>query len=154
MKKIVTGFYEHTLEWGMLALGVILLGFFFRDTFLLAQMVFTANMTADFYAISELVLETFLFFEFVVLTREYFITNHISLTNFMYIGITAMLRNLLVNHANATEVLIQAFAIVVLLLGLMGYLLVNQRLTNLKHADERDTIDFEIKHEADRLKRD
>lgn len=142
MKNIVKQFYSHILEWGMLALGIILLGFFFRDTILLAKLVFAANMPADFYTISELILETFLFFEFVVLTREYVVTKHISLKNFMYIGITAMLRNLLVNHADATEVLIQALAIVVLLVGLMGYSWMNHHLRNLQNANERDTIDF------------
>jgi len=141
LKNYVRLFYRHVLEWGMLILGVILLGFFFRDAFLLAQLVFTAAMPADFYTISELVLETFLFFEFVILTREYFLTDHISLKNFMYIGITAMLRNLLVNHADATEVLIQSLAIVVLLLGLMGFSWMNYYLKSLHDADENDNID-------------
>lgn len=142
MKTIIKTFYSHILEWGMLALGIILLGFFFRDAALLARMVFTADMPMDFYTISELILETFLFFEFVVLTREYVVTKHISLKNFMYIGITAMLRNLLVNHADAEDVLIQAIAIVVLLIGLMGYSWMNQHLRNLQNSDEHDTIDF------------
>lgn len=142
MKKIVQAFYDHILEVGMLILGVILLGFFFRNTVLLGLSVFNANMPMDFYVVSELILETFLFFEFIVLTREYVLTKHISLKNFMYIGITAMLRNLLVNHADAQEVLIQALAIVVLLVGLMGYSWMNQHLRNLQNSNERDTIDF------------
>lgn len=142
MKKFVQACYDHILEMGMLILGVILLGFFFQNTILLGLSVFNANMPTDFYMVSELILETFLFFEFIVLTREYVLTKHISLKNFMYIGITAMLRNLLVNHADAQEVLIQALAIVVLLIGLMGYSWMNQHLRNLQNSNERDTIDF------------
>ncbi|SCB86753.1 phosphate-starvation-inducible PsiE family protein [Weissella bombi] len=138
--------YNVVLGAGMLVLGIIMFGFFLKDVWQLAQLLWTANLTDNFYAITRLILETFLFFEFVVLTQEYFLKNHISLENFMYIGITAMLRNLLVYHDDTIGILIQSVAIGLMILVLIAYRWSRRHLADLEHQEERTEYIFAEEH--------
>ena len=110
-RKIIEKCYAIILDLAMLVLGIVMIGFFVKELWELVTMLMHVDLATDFFGVAERILETFLFFEFVVLTREYFIQDRISLQNFMYIGITALLRNLLVYHADTIGILIQAAAI-------------------------------------------
>ncbi len=109
-------------------------------------MLMHVDLATDFFGVAERILETFLFFEFVVLTREYFIQDRISLQNFMYIGITALLRNLLVYHADTIGILIQAAAIAILILVLVVYRWSRRYLADLAHREEREELVFAEEH--------
>lgn len=138
--------YNVVLGIGMLVLGIIMFGFFLKDVWQLAQLLWQVNLTDNFYNITRLILETFLFFEFVVLTQEYFLKNHISLENFMYIGITAMLRNLLVYHDDTLGILIQSVAIGLMILVLIVYRWSRRYLADLEHQEERTEFIFAEEH--------
>lgn len=145
-RKIIEKGYAIILDLAMLVLGIVMIGFFVKELWELVTMLMHVDLATDFFGVAERILETFLFFEFVVLTREYFIQDRISLQNFMYIGITALLRNLLVYHADTIGILIQAAAIAILILVLVVYRLSRRYLADLAHREEREELVFAEEH--------
>ena len=145
-RKIIEKGYAIILDLAMLVLGIVMIGFFMKELWELVTMLMHVDLATDFFGVAERILETFLFFEFVVLTREYFIQDRISLQNFMYIGITALLRNLLVYHADTIGILIQAAAIAILILVLVVYRWSRRYLADLAHREEREELVFAEEH--------
>lgn len=145
-RKIIEKGYAIILDLAMLVLGIVMIGFFVKELWKLVTMLMHVDLATDFFGVAERILETFLFFEFVVLTREYFIQDRISLQNFMYIGITALLRNLLVYHADTIGILIQAAAIAILILVLVVYRWSRRYLADLAHREEREELVFAEEH--------
>ncbi|MBJ7688978.1 phosphate starvation protein [Weissella confusa] len=145
-RKIIEKGYAIILDLAMLVLGIVMIGFFLKELWELVTMLMHVDLATDFFGVAERILETFLFFEFVVLTREYFIQDRISLQNFMYIGITALLRNLLVYHADTIGILIQAAAIAILILVLVVYRWSRRYLADLAHREEREEMVFAEEH--------
>lgn len=145
-RKIIEKGYAIILDLAMLVLGTVMIGFFVKELWELVTMLMHVDLATDFFGVAERILETFLFFEFVVLTREYFIQDRISLQNFMYIGITALLRNLLVYHADTIGILIQAAAIAILILVLVVYRWSRRYLADLAHREEREELVFAEEH--------
>lgn len=145
-RKIIEKGYAIILDLAMLVLGIVMIGFFVKELWELVTMLMHVDLATDFFGVAERILETFLFFEFVVLTREYFIQDRISLQNFMYIGITALLRNLLVYHADTIGILIQAAAIAILILVLVVYRWSRRYLADLTHREEREELVFAEEH--------
>ncbi|WP_373891385.1 phosphate-starvation-inducible PsiE family protein [Weissella confusa] len=145
-RKIIEKGYAIILDLAMLVLGIVMIGFFVKELWELVTMLIHVDLATDFFGVAERILETFLFFEFVVLTREYFIQDRISLQNFMYIGITALLRNLLVYHADTIGILIQAAAIAILILVLVVYRWSRRYLADLAHREEREELVFAEEH--------
>ncbi len=73
---------------------------------------------ASFGELLEQILIFFLYFEFIALIVKYFKEHyHFPLRYFMYIGITAMLRVIIINHENAKDTLLFSFSILVLVIG-------------------------------------
>jgi len=69
------------------------------------------------------ILVFFLYFEFITMIVKYFKEDyHFPLRYFMYIGITAMLRLIIVEHDSAKDTLL--FALVILIL-IIGYYIIN-----------------------------
>ncbi|HJE32039.1 MAG TPA: phosphate-starvation-inducible PsiE family protein [Weissella confusa] len=145
-RKIIEKGYAIILDLAMLVLGIVMIGFFVKELWELVTMLMHVDLATDFFGVAERILETFLFLEFVVLTREYFIQDRISLQNFMYIGITALLRNLLVYHADTIGILIQAAAIAILILVLVVYRWSRRYLADLAHREEREELVFAEEH--------
>lgn len=148
-RKMIDKFYGIIFDIAMILLGLIMVGFFGKEIWNLASLLFSNKVIFNFYNIAEIILETFMFFEFAILTREYFIQDRISLQNFIYIGITAMLRSLLVIHNNTLEMLIQASAISLLVLVFIAYNLAKRHILTQKHNDERDEVVFHEEHNTD-----
>lgn len=74
--------------------------------------------SASFGELLEQILIFFLYFEFIALIVKYFKEHyHFPLRYFMYIGITAMLRVIIINHENAKDTLLFSFSILVLVIG-------------------------------------
>lgn len=73
---------------------------------------------ASFGEFFEKILIFFLYFEFIALIVKYFKEHyHFPLRYFMYIGITAMLRVIIINHENAINTLLFSLSILVLIIG-------------------------------------
>ena len=73
---------------------------------------------ANNYELLEHILIFFLYFEFVAMIVKYFKENyHFPLRYFLYIGITAMIRLIIVSHENGLQTLLYACAILVLIIS-------------------------------------
>ena len=73
---------------------------------------------ASFGEFLERILIFFLYFEFIALIVKYFREHyHFPLRYFMYIGITAILRVIIINHENAFDTLLFSLTILVLVIG-------------------------------------
>ncbi|CAH0419227.1 phosphate-starvation-inducible PsiE family protein [Periweissella ghanensis] len=145
-RKYIDKTYAFILDIAMIALGIIMMSFFAKEIWNLASVLLVGGTSVDFYKVSEMILETFMFFEFAILTREYFVQDRISLQNFIYIGITAMLRNLLVIHNDTLDIMIQAAAISLLMVVFIAYNLAKRHILTEKHHDERDGKLFVEEH--------
>ncbi|ADF39245.1 phosphate-starvation-inducible protein [Priestia megaterium DSM 319] len=67
------------------------------------------------YKVLESILVFFLYFEFIAMIVKYFQENyHFPLRYFLYIGITALIRLVIVEHDNPVTTLLHTFAILVL----------------------------------------
>ncbi|MBD3110230.1 phosphate-starvation-inducible protein PsiE [Bacillus sp. AGMB 02131] len=77
-----------------------------------------ASKSLDNYELLEHILIFFLYFEFVAMIIKYFKENyHFPLRYFLYIGITAMIRLIIVSHENGLQTLLYSCAILVLIIS-------------------------------------
>ncbi|MCK3655363.1 phosphate-starvation-inducible protein PsiE [Pasteurellaceae bacterium Macca] len=71
------------------------------------------------FQIVEKIVIFFLYFEFLALIVQYFKYNyHFPLRYFLYIGITAMVRLIIVDHSNAIHTVLFALAILIMIIAL------------------------------------
>lgn len=74
----------------------------------------------DYNKIVEELITFFLYFEFLALITKYFKNNfHFPLHYFLYIGITAIVRLIIVSHDLSTDILIWSISILVLVISLL-----------------------------------
>lgn len=98
-------------------------------SFLLAKEIFdfmnivSKNGTSDYKIFLANILVFFLYFEFITMIVKYFKDDyHFPLRYFIYIGITAMVRLIIVEHDHAMDTLIYSLVILVLIIG---YFIIN-----------------------------
>ncbi|MBW7981863.1 phosphate-starvation-inducible protein PsiE [Enterobacillus tribolii] len=120
-----------TLQWvlniGLIILAIILAVFLAKETYSLATVLFNASQNASSYLLIEGIVIYFLYFEFIALIVKYFQSGfHFPLRYFIYIGITAIIRLIIVDHESPTDTLIYSGAILLLVLAL--YLANTERL--------------------------
>ena len=102
----------------LLCLGVILVVFLGKETFHLAHVLFTPEPVSKYKLVEGLVVY-FLYFEFIALIVKYFESGfHFPLRYFVYIGITAIVRLIIVDHESPMAVLIYSGAILILVVTL------------------------------------
>ena len=96
---------------------MILLG---KQTFELGQIiVLKASDTTIAYVLAERIVVYFLYFEFLALIVKYFTAGfHFPLRYFLYIGITAMIRLIIVDHSSSLGTLAVAAAILLMVIAL------------------------------------
>ncbi|MED4551232.1 phosphate-starvation-inducible protein PsiE [Lysinibacillus fusiformis] len=82
-----------------------------------------ANDNNDYKLILANILVFFLYFEFITMIVKYFKEDfHFPLRYFIYIGITAMLRLIIIEHEKPIDTLIYALVILILIIG---YFIIN-----------------------------
>ncbi|MDR0717938.1 MAG: phosphate-starvation-inducible protein PsiE [Azoarcus sp.] len=100
-------------------LVVILLAFLLRETWILVLILLKNDHGHGGYEMIEGIVIWFLYFEFIALIAKYFESKfHFPLRYFIYIGITAIVRLIIVDHEKPQSTLIYSFAILVLLVSL------------------------------------
>ncbi|MBK4714868.1 MULTISPECIES: phosphate-starvation-inducible protein PsiE [Tenebrionibacter/Tenebrionicola group] len=110
---------QAVLNVGLLSLAVILMVFLGRETFHLAHVLFIQSEQVTKYQLVEGLLVWFLYFEFIALIVKYFQSGyHFPLRYFVYIGITAIVRLIIIDHDSAGDVLLHAGAILLLVITL------------------------------------
>ena len=103
----------------LLGLAAILMIFIGRETYHLAMVLFVNNDQSSSYLLIEGIVIYFLYFEFIALIIKYFSSGyHFPLRYFIYIGITAIIRLIIVDHKSPDDTLVYACAILVLVVTL------------------------------------
>jgi len=100
-------------------LTVILLAFLLKETWALVLILFKHRPAYHGYEMIEAIIIWFLYFEFIALIAKYFESKfHFPLRYFLYIGITAIIRLIIVDHEKPMATLLYSLAILVLLASL------------------------------------
>ncbi len=100
----------------LLALAAVLMIFLVRETWTLISILLKDPTGHDSYEMIETIIIWFLYFEFIALIAKYFESKfHFPLRYFIYIGITAIVRLVIVDHEKPMATLIFSLAILVLL---------------------------------------
>lgn len=117
------------LNVALVSLALILCGLLMKEIFHLVQLAFFATDKND-HELLESILVFFLYFEFIAMIVKYFREEyHFPLRYFMYIGITAMIRLIVVVHDDAWQTLLFSVSILILVIG---YFLINNMHARFK----------------------
>ena len=99
-------------------LGAVLSVLLLRSTWLLVQLVFVDQETSSSSILGSIV-TWFLYFEFLALIAKYYESGlHFPLRYFIYIGVTAIVRLIILYHDDPMHTLLFSLSILVLLLAL------------------------------------
>ncbi|ADO11628.1 phosphate-starvation-inducible protein PsiE [Pantoea sp. B550] len=110
---------QWVLNLGLLSLAIILIVFLGKETIHLANVLFNTGEQASSYLLIEGIVIYFLYFEFIALIVKYFQSGyHFPLRYFVYIGITAIIRLIIVDHKNPFDTLCYSAAILILVVTL------------------------------------
>ncbi|MBC1210271.1 phosphate-starvation-inducible protein PsiE [Listeria booriae] len=110
---------QAALNLALILVAITLVISMFKETWEIFHSVFY-DTSENFYQITEEILVFFLYFEFLALIIKYFEKGyHFPLRYFIYIGITAIVRYIIIDHKSAMTTLLLSGAILVLLLSLL-----------------------------------
>ncbi|MEC5423223.1 phosphate-starvation-inducible protein PsiE [Virgibacillus sp. C22-A2] len=118
---VFLNFFPHLLQillnLSLVFLAVILSFLLVKELFLFSRIVLE-NETSDYQLYLANILIFFLYFEFVSMIVKYFKENyHFPLRYFLYIGITAMIRLIIVEHEDALHTMFYSIVILILIIG-------------------------------------
>lgn len=117
--ELISTVLQTVLNLGLLTPGLILIIFLGKETLHLANVLFTLSEQASKYLFIEGLVVYFLYFEFIALIVKYFQSGyHFPLRYFIYIGITAIVRLIIVDHKQPLDVLTYSGAILLLVITL------------------------------------
>lgn len=117
--ELISTVMQMVLNLALLTLGIILIIFLGKETFHLAKVLFTPSEEVSKYLLIEGLVVYFLYFEFIALIVKYFQSGyHFPLRYFIYIGITAIVRLIIIDHKEPMDVLIYSGAILLLVITL------------------------------------
>lgn len=120
MAAKIENFFAWILKVAMFLLGIVMLGFLLREIWYLGQLLLEVETARRFAKITDTTIAFFLYFEFIFLVKEFFNDDeHIALEDFLYIGITALVRVVLVHHSDGLETFWLTMAILVLVVALV-----------------------------------
>ncbi|WP_409044914.1 phosphate-starvation-inducible protein PsiE [Mannheimia haemolytica] len=114
--KIASETFQWIMNIALLVTGALLSYSLFVEAYSLYELSFSDS---EKFQIVEKIVIFFLYFEFLALIVKYFKSNyHFPLRYFLYIGITAMVRLIIVDHSNALHTLLFALSILVMIIAL------------------------------------
>lgn len=117
-KHIATGL-QWVLNSGLLILAIILIIFLGKETIHLANVLLNMGEQESSFLLIEGIVIYFLYFEFIALIIKYFQSGyHFPMRYFIYIGITAIIRLIIVDHKNPFDTLCYSAAILILVMTL------------------------------------
>ncbi|MGD8107559.1 phosphate-starvation-inducible protein PsiE [Pantoea sp. FN0302] len=118
-EKMIATVLQWILNIGLLFLGLILIVFLGKETIHLANVLLNTGEAASAYLLIEGIVIWFLYFEFIALIVKYFQSGyHFPLRYFIYIGITAIIRLIVVDHKDPFDTLCYSAAILILVVTL------------------------------------
>ncbi|EOW9528368.1 phosphate-starvation-inducible protein PsiE [Bacillus cytotoxicus] len=114
----IAGILQWILNIALIILSIVLAIFLVNETITFIQYIFSAEKFTS-YKLVESIIVYFLYFEFIALIIKYFKSNyHFPLRYFIYIGITALIRLIIVSHEEPFETLLYAGSILILIIAL------------------------------------
>ncbi|MDP1512308.1 phosphate-starvation-inducible protein PsiE [Paenibacillus sp. CMAA1739] len=119
--KKLPGFLQMILNISLFLVGLVLSFLLLKETWSIFSYVFLyTEADKNYYEFTEELLVFFLYFEFIALIVKYFKTNfHFPLRYFIYIGITAVIRLIIVDHDDAQNTFWWSIAILVMVGSLL-----------------------------------
>ncbi|WP_026136075.1 phosphate-starvation-inducible protein PsiE [Paenibacillus shenyangensis] len=120
------------LNISLFLMAIVLSVLLMKETWSIFSSVFLSSEEIDsYFAFTDELLVFFLYFEFIALIVKYFKSNfHFPLRYFIYIGITAIVRLIIVDHDEALSTFWWSMAILVLIGSLF---LANTRVVRKDH---------------------
>ncbi|MBK5506334.1 MULTISPECIES: phosphate-starvation-inducible protein PsiE [Bacillus] len=120
-KKVFSFFpivLQYIINVALICLGIVLSVFLMKEVIQFIQEL-KLNSEESIYHLIDSIVVFFLYFEFIVMIIKYFQMNfHFPLRYFIYIGITAIVRLIIIDHDSPMDSLIYACAILVLISAL------------------------------------
>lgn len=108
----------HIILNGSLIILATILSFLLIKELFAFVIVLLLEGTNDYKEFLARILIFFLYFEFIAMIVKYFKEDyHFPLRYFMYIGITAMIRLIIVDHDNPVDTLLYTLCILILIIG-------------------------------------
>lgn len=130
LPRLITHSLKIILCTALIALSIVLIIALGKITYSLAGMVFNTSSVVP-YDVAEQAVMFFLYFGFIGLIVQYFKSGyHFPLRYFIYAGITAMLRLIIVNHESAVDTILFAGAILIMVIALC-LVLYSNKLKNI-----------------------
>lgn len=114
-------------------LAIALSGLLISETWYIVQFVYKSlfNKVDSYYEMLGELLIFFMYFEFIALIIKYFKSDfHFPLRYFIYIGITAVIRLIIIDHDQATSTFWWAMAILAMI---CAFFIVNRRNSVVEH---------------------
>ncbi|EOO15750.1 MULTISPECIES: phosphate-starvation-inducible protein PsiE [Bacillus cereus group] len=109
---------QYILNVALICLGIVLSVFLMKEVIQFIQELKFNSEESNYHLIDSIVV-FFLYFEFIVMIIKYFQMNfHFPLRYFIYIGITAIVRLIIIDHDSPMDSLLYACAILVLISAL------------------------------------
>lgn len=117
--EIIAHYLQKILSLSLLLLSIILIAFLIKETWVLIHILFSMPDSTASYLLIEGIIVWFLYFEFIALIAKYFQSNHhFPLRYFIYIGVTAIIRLIIVDHEKPMNTFIYSGAILILVVSL------------------------------------
>ncbi|AIW88001.1 MULTISPECIES: phosphate-starvation-inducible protein PsiE [Bacillus cereus group] len=114
----ITSVLQWILNIVLIILSIVLAIFLVNETITFVQYIFSVKEYTS-YKLVESIIVYFLYFEFIALIIKYFKSNyHFPLRYFIYIGLTVLIRSIIVSHNEPFETLLYAGSILVLVIAL------------------------------------
>ena len=117
----VSIFFQWVLNFTLFSIGIVLTVAVLNTAFYIVTLIpglFTTDVAYTTFL--EEIINFFLFFEFLSLVVKYFKNNfHFPLRYFIYIGITAIIRLIIVSHESALDLFLWSAAILALVISLV-----------------------------------
>jgi protein PsiE len=117
MASKIPQFLQMVLNTSLILLGIILSFQLAKELLVFGQLIIGEG-TGDYHVFFARILIFFLYFEFISMIVKYFKENyHFPLRYFLYIGITAMVRLIIVEHENPLHTLYYSGVSLILIIG-------------------------------------
>ena len=117
----VSTFFQWVLNFTLFSIGIVLTVAVLNTAFYIVTLIpglFTTDVVYTTFL--EEIINFFLFFEFLSLVVKYFKnTFHFPLRYFIYIGITAIIRLIIVSHESSIDLFLWSSAILALVISLV-----------------------------------
>ena len=122
MHKKISKLFEYLLDIAMFVIGILMFGLLIKQMIIVSQLILLPDFTENLPEITDAALMLFLFFEIIVIVKEYYVKDaHLSIETFLFVAITALVRVILLKHDNYIETLSLSFSVLVLIITLVFY---------------------------------